>query len=269
MGGLKLCFEKKAENPFCILEHPFRLHTIEEVCYYLYSNLYTLEPDIMDEKLFLWLERELSLEDLAGELRKIEPFEERIIAILMYADYCDQEELDRIQYLLGGLKSQNKEERIRLRADHYLHSKKYYAAILEYNKLLNILENKEQEQILNNIGCAYTKLFLYREAAEYFYSAYQCNNNKTILKNYLFAAYFLYPESEFLNILDEMGLDDSVIEKIKSRVNLALQEADRSIWMREIELASKDKNEGELGHYIKKLEKIVMNWKQDYIHETS
>ena len=89
MGSLILCYKKKAKQPYEITRIHRKIYTIEELCYYLCNNLYLIDYTIMNEQLCDWLEEELSLTELAQNLRQslkqhgsVEQF---VVTILAYA----------------------------------------------------------------------------------------------------------------------------------------------------------------------------------------
>lgn len=51
MGSLILCHNKKASQPYKITRIHRKIYTIEELCYYLYNNLYLIDYTIMNEKI--------------------------------------------------------------------------------------------------------------------------------------------------------------------------------------------------------------------------
>ena len=56
MSGYILCQVKKAEKPFYIENISTNIYSIEELCYYLYNNLYLVDSSLISSKLCTWLE---------------------------------------------------------------------------------------------------------------------------------------------------------------------------------------------------------------------
>lgn len=67
MSGYILCQVKKAEKPFYIENISTNIYSIEELCYYLYNNLYLVDSSLISSKLCTWLEEELELPKLAAK----------------------------------------------------------------------------------------------------------------------------------------------------------------------------------------------------------
>ena len=66
MSGYILCQTKKAERPYYIENISMNIYSIEELCYYLYHNLYLADHTIFNEELCSWIRDELELPHLAA-----------------------------------------------------------------------------------------------------------------------------------------------------------------------------------------------------------
>ena len=61
MSSYILCQIKRASLPFYIKNISMNIYSIEELCYYLYHNIYLLDETIINEHLCDWLKKELGL----------------------------------------------------------------------------------------------------------------------------------------------------------------------------------------------------------------
>ena len=61
MSGYILCQVKRAKNPYYISNISTNIYSIEELCYYLYHNIYLLDETIINEQLLVWMKEELHL----------------------------------------------------------------------------------------------------------------------------------------------------------------------------------------------------------------
>ena len=68
MSGYILCQTKKAERPYFIENISTNIYSVEELCYYLYHNLYLIDKTIINEELCIWIGEELNLHILPVEL---------------------------------------------------------------------------------------------------------------------------------------------------------------------------------------------------------
>ena len=51
MSAMILCRGKVADNPLYIMQSGIRLYTEEELCYYIYNNIYILTNDFINDEL--------------------------------------------------------------------------------------------------------------------------------------------------------------------------------------------------------------------------
>ena len=68
MSGYILCQVKRAKNPYYISNISTNIYSIEELCYYLYHNIYLLDETIINEQLLVWMKEELHLRRLYQRL---------------------------------------------------------------------------------------------------------------------------------------------------------------------------------------------------------
>ena len=69
MSGYILCQTKRAELPYFVENISTNIYSLEELCYYLYHNLYLIDETIMNEELCRWIQEELELPGLAAKIR--------------------------------------------------------------------------------------------------------------------------------------------------------------------------------------------------------
>jgi len=198
MGSLVLCHEKHATHPYEISRIHCKIFTIEELCYYLCNNLYLIDYTIMNEQLCVWLDEELEMPGLAGQLRDVirlhGSVEKFVVTILKDSKIYKDPEMIRIQNTLERLKNQKDIEKQKYKADNLLESGEIEEAILVYQAILNqekdeSVDDKFYGRIYAGLGAAYGKLFLYQESARMYDRAYQICEDKALLKPYLYASY--------------------------------------------------------------------------------
>ena len=110
MGSLVLCHERHATHPYEITRIHCKIFTIEELCYYLCNNLYLIDYTIMNEQLCVWLDEELGMGKLAGQLRDVirlhGSIEKFVLTILKDSRIYRDTEMIRIQNVLERLSHQ-------------------------------------------------------------------------------------------------------------------------------------------------------------------
>ena len=218
MGSVILCHSKKANKPFYLSDINLNIYTIEELCFYLCNNLYLLNHSILNKELCSWIDEELDMNHLAGNLIQTLPSQSLVrfvVTILSYIGFCDEDELEEIQHTLLSLKDQTEEEQRKKKADNLLNNGKYESAIREYERILkkshsDKLGNDFYGRVHHNKGVAYAKQFLFEEAAVEFHEAWRLSEKTECLREYLSACYlYLKPEQfEALVASDEAYRDE-------------------------------------------------------------
>ena len=218
MSGYILCQVKKAEKPFYIENISTNIYSIEELCYYLYNNLYLVDRSLISNKLCTWLDEELKLPKLAAKLRpfigKEAGLEEILYPIFKEINYLAYEEL---RILNGRIERRNKESeeiREKRKGDALMENRMYVNAIRVYQKLLEKdsreISREMRERILHNQGCAYSYLFQMDKALDCFFAAWKENQSEKALKIYLLAYRSVHTPEEFEKIQEDLKAEDSV-----------------------------------------------------------
>ena len=218
MSGYILCQVKKAEKPFYIENISTNIYSIEELCYYLYNNLYLVDRSLISNKLCTWLDEELKLPKLAAKLRpfigKEAGLEEILYPIFKEINYLAYEEL---RILNGRIERRNKESeeiREKRKGDALMENRMYVNAIRVYQKLLEHggkeITGEMRERILHNQGCAYSYLFQIDKALDCFWKAWKENHSEKAMKVYLLAYRSVHTPEEFEKIQEDLKAEDSV-----------------------------------------------------------
>ena len=64
MSGYRSCQTKMAEVPYYIDNISMNIYSLEELCYYIYHNIFLLDETIINEGLCDWIRDELDLRKL-------------------------------------------------------------------------------------------------------------------------------------------------------------------------------------------------------------
>lgn len=223
MSGYILCETKKAEIPYFIENISTNIYTIEELCYYLYHNLYLIDETIINEGLCSWIQEELDLPKLAAKLRpnlgKYASAEDILYPIFKEINYLTYEEL---RVLNGRMKKYEEEPlpvREKQKGDALVENKMYVTAIHVYQTLLErddleISRAGITESILHNLGCAYSYLFQMEKAVEYFFKAYEQNHSRKALVTYFLAFRIIRTPIEYENRITELHVDEETRKEI-------------------------------------------------------
>lgn len=227
MGSLILCYKKKAKQPYEITRIHRKIYTIEELCYYLCNNLYLIDYTIMNEQLCDWLEEELSLTELAQNLRQslkqYGSVEQFVVTILAYASIYTTTELRRIQNVLEQLKNQKEIERKKYKADNLLESGAVKPAILIYQSIIHgahddSVDGKFYGRVYGCLGAAYGKIFLYEEAAKMYEAAFQICEEESMRRAYLYCCKKSMSSEKYAKLLEKNEIYQLVDQELRNEI---------------------------------------------------
>lgn len=266
MSNLWLCMEKQANVPYYCPQMGVNLYTVEELCYYIFDNIYILDEEFLSTKLFEWIGKELGMERLSNMLLEGES-EKRsklwcALMILREGGYCTKDELNELKKLYQEMGNKSKIECQKIRADRLLEHKKYVSSIMEYHRILQSKEIKEAYPVLvgnvwHNLGVAHARLFLFKEAAQYFKNAHDMNKSNESLKNYLYA-------KACANESTMERAQQLQIEQIEQEIEQILEQTQN----RAFDSMSKEINEyarnGDMEKYYGKITEFLDDLRKDY-----
>ena len=224
MSGYILCQTKKADAPYYIENISTNIYSLEELCYYLYHNLYLMDETIMNEGLCAWLEEELELPKLAAKLRaklgKFTSVEDVLYPIFKEINYLTYEELKNLNWRIQRLDKEAPVVREKQKGDSLVENGMYVHAIQVYQKLLELrdLETYREgltESVYHNLGCAYAYLFQMEKALECFRKAYETGHGENALRTYLTAFQSLRTPIEYQSLAEELGASPEMLASVK------------------------------------------------------
>ena len=236
MSGYILCQIKRASLPFYIENISTNIYSIEELCYYLYHNIYLLDETIINEHLCDWIKNELGLLKLYQKLYRILE-EERgagdfILAVFREINYLTHEQFKKLNEELVVLEQLPEVARKKKKGDYLVDNRMYVNAIRIYEDALRSVDTgglggQYEGEIFHNMGCAYLHLFQIEEAKECFEKAYEKLHTKLILKHYLCACRMLMEEAQWQGECARMGADLDTCREIQKEMEAKKPDASR------------------------------------------
>ncbi len=268
MGAMILCRTKTAKRPYRIDGIGVRIFSLEELCYYIYNNVYLLSNDFIDERLLEFIGEEIGEKQLSERLELLVKqkagLAELMVTILKYVDYYTVSEIENIKGVLETLSTQNVLERLKARGDSFLENGCYNSAISNYIKILEspvdtTLSAMFYAKVNHNIGVAYTQMFLYRQAIPFFDEAYKVGWHEESKKCSIAAA--------------RLALGDNIIERedaseaeyvLRREIETLMDNARYSDEYRKLTEIEKIKESGQVSEYYGMISEVLENWKQQY-----
>ena len=236
MSGYHLCQVKKAGNPYYIASTGLRIYTIEELCFYLQTNIYLIDKTIINRKLCEWLDMELGLTKLSRKL--LEQLNEDgvgignfIMPIFKEINYLSPAAARKIAEQISRVEIQPEDLRHKMKADHLVSYEMYQNAIREYYLIL-----KERSPgnmgiqfyaaVLNNMAVAYARLFLFEEAADCLWQSYSMVRSGRTWRRYLSVLPLYMSREQYQDRLKELHVPAEQIAEIEA-ANAACRESAR------------------------------------------
>lgn len=223
MSGYILCQTKKAEAPYFIENISTNIYSLEELCYYLYHNLYLVDKTIINERLCTWIQEELELPKLAAKLRphmgKFASAEDVLYPVFKEINYLSYEELRILNGQLAKLDAEAPAVREKRKGDSLVENGMYVNAIRVYEKLLqrddlDKISPGLRENVYYNLGCACSYLFQMEKAADCFWKAYEGSQSREALKSYLLACKSIRTPIEYESKLTELEVDQELRDEV-------------------------------------------------------
>lgn len=256
--------------PFWLHKTKKGIYSMEELCYYLYENVYLLDRDLMTEELIDWIQEQCSMEALAKKLRELLHFGGSLSAfvsvVLEDCYYKSPEEIKRLGTVLKENENLSVYERKKNRADYLLKEKKYVLAVKEYGRLLLEIGGRDklfESRILHNMACAYGKLFLFEMAAKCFREAYDRTGEKDELTGFLFCKRMEMEKKEYVAFTssEENYYEAALLlEQKMEPLEKAWMESDEKKRLDEIKNCRE-----KAGAYRQAMAELLEQWKEEYL----
>ena len=233
MGSYILCQTQRTEVPFYIENISTNIYSLEELCYFLYHNLYLIDQTVIREELCTWIDEELHLPGLAARLRphlgKFADIEDFLYPVFKEINYLTYEELRDLNARLAKMDEEPLRLRKKKKGDALAENGMYVNAIQEYQELLKREADADEERsdeerlldsaISHNLGCAYARLFQMEKAVECFWNAFLFSGNDRDLKTYLLAFRSIRTPLEYESRLAEVEAGDEITEQINAELD--------------------------------------------------
>ncbi len=226
MGRLIYCIGDKAKSPYYFASTGTRVYTMEELCYYLYHNVETIEEDLAESQLISWIRDELHMGQRADELQEIKNkdkgLKELAVAIFCSTDYYSQGEIANLVAEIDAYFALLPIARKKRHADVFLRYGNSREALLEYRSLVAdrefaYLDEKAQGQAYHNMAVLLARNGMFRNASRYFLLAYEKNGEKESLCQYLYSLKLGGMSAEFNRELNRYFQEKDVMRRIENQ----------------------------------------------------
>ena len=274
MSNLILCNGKIADVPYNFTLTGDNVYSIEELCYYIYNNIYSITTSGFTMELASWIKNELSMEELSDKLvRLIEDgnnLKDIAVTIMCACDYYNEAQINYMIEVIDDVEGMSPIVRRKIKADNYLKYKFYSNAAKEYESILGSEEAKEltPEQfgaIFHNIGIVRLHTSSFALAGESFKEAYLRNNKIESLKAYLFTLKMDGKEEDYEYQLMNYSVSTEMAGKIANEYLKYNEEAKMSEGFTKIIKLEKMMYDGKHAQFNEEVDAHIEELKMDYI----
>jgi len=269
MGKLILCSGKRTERPYVLPGSGERIYSIEELCYYIYNNIYFIDESMFTASLIDWIGKELCLTERAEKLETLKrqgaDLKTLITVVLCSADYYTEHEIKKLLTVIDEIRSMPSAKRRYMKANSYLKRKQFWEAAAEYESLLVSedavnLDPKSYGDVLHNLAIARLHIYGPGKALDLFMQAYERNQRPESLKQYLYTLWVCKDREMFFEKLKEYNVDEDTAKKIVLRLEQLSDEARLCKDMNELQMLRTLHKTGKSDEFAKKSGQIIDRW---------
>lgn len=269
MGKLILCSGKSTNRPYVLPVTGYRIYSIEELCYYIYNNVYFINESLFTSSLIEWIGTELGLESRAEKLDQLikqgADYKTMLAAVLCSADYYTEQEIKKLLLAVDEISAVAPGKRWYIRANSYLERKQYVEAAAEYDSLLASkeaadLNPKDYGDVLHNLAIASLHIYGPERAQELFFHAYERNRRDESLRQYLYTLWLCEDKEIFDEKLSEYYVNNIIREEIIQRMEQLSRDALQCKAMDEIYSLRSSMNTDEWTETSDRCSLIINRW---------
>lgn len=272
-----LCKTGRSEVPFYVENISTNIYSIEELCFYLYNNIYLLDETILNEKLCFWLRDELGMDALARRMMQLLDQEasvgDVILPVFKEIHYLTHEEFRVFAAKINQFEAQPKITKQKMKGDYLFNHGKYMNAVKVYRDCLSLqgddlTGSQFTGSVCYNMGCAYARLLQMSEARECFHKAYGFLHTRSVLLSYMTAICMDEDEAAMDKAAREYGVDEKTMAELK----LQIEEARESLWASEegsrYAALREIKNQGRQKEYEQQMDVFLKDLTDEYHRNT-
>ena len=273
MGKLIQCSSPLALTPYHFRLTDTNVYSMEEVCYYIWHNIYMIQEEVFDREFVMWIEKELHMEETTHKLSCLiqdhKNLKDIVVTICCSCDYYDEEEINALIRLMDEIEQMPAYARKKHKGDTYLACHSYEKALEEYEKVFESDEVLHAEKeaygsIFHNMGVAYSNLAEFRKAAEYFLKAYEQNKKDASLSQGLFALRLSKDVEGYKKALVDFDVSPEKQLQWEKEYTQVISQSSQCREALKIEKLRNVMKSGNVAEYYDKVHKYVLDWKNEY-----
>ncbi len=232
MGKLIICSGKRTDRPYVMPTTGHRIYSIEELCYYIYNNIYSIDETLFTDSLVDWIGTELCLisraEKLETSLKQGVDLKTLLAVVMCSSDYYTEQEIKKLLTTVDDIRKMPPVKRWFIKANSFLHRKQFSEALAQYDRLLISeeavdLTPKDYGDILHNKAIATLYINGLEGALELFLQAYERNHREDTLRQYLYTLWLVKGREAF----DEDTSNNQINVELREDIALRMEQLSR------------------------------------------
>lgn len=269
MSKLILCSGKRTDRPYVLPATGHRIYSIEELCYYIYNNIYSIDETLFNDSLVDWIGTELCLisraEKLEISLKQGADYKTLLAVILCSSDYYTEKEIKKLLTIVDDIRTMPPAKRWFIKANSFLKRKQYAEAAAHYDRLLISddavdLSPKDYGDVLHNQAIAALHIYGLERALDLFMQAYERNHREETLRQYLYTLWHVKGREAF----EEKAANYQISEELREDIVLRMEQLSRDARlckdMDEIYILRNLKNSGKTEEVRDKCKQMIYDW---------
>lgn len=233
-----ICTGNVAVHPYTIRDTGINIYSFDELCYYIYHNIFDLNEDFVSDKLIRFISDELDLYSFANRLKDMKKSGKKdyelLIAIASEGDYLSAQEVLDFKTSIARLAGCQALQRLKLKADSLFKKGSVDRAVKIYQKLIKNPDFINQNDIFKsyvyyNLAVANAHIFHYGEAFRNFYSAYRYRKDDRNAFGCLMSMYLdIENKDDFMKTAIEYGFSISRVAHAEELIKDCISNAGRT-----------------------------------------
>lgn len=269
MGKLILCSGKRTDRPYVMPATGERIYSIEELCYYIYNNIYSIDETLFTDSLVDWIGTELCLlsraEKLEMSLKQGADYKTLLAVVMCSSDYYTEQEIKRLLATVDDIRTMPPVKRWFIKANSFLKRNQYSEAAAQYDRILISdeaadLSPKDYGDILHNKAIATLHINGLEKALELFLQAYGRNHREETLRQYLSTLWLTKGREAFIEDTASNHVSDELKEDIILRMEQLSRDARLCKDMDEINMLKNLKESGKTDEVREKCLQMIYRW---------
>ncbi len=225
-GRLILNREIANQAPYYFNVSGMKVYSVEELCYYIYENIYAVTLETFNEELLYWLEKDMNepvlVKGIKNLMRSGGSLKDVVRYLMNFVDYYPPEACKKLLAIIDDLSHQNPTEAKKLSADNLIRYCRYIEAIRGYCNVIYDMEHGAKDEVTrdfkgntwHNLGVAYTRVMNFESAKDCFKKAWHLNQNEESLKCLLWTAKLLGDETTFFDAVENSSLEEAEVAQL-------------------------------------------------------